>query len=374
VDNLWQVGVLFSQSGVSAPYGISQLRGTLLAIVEINEAGGILGQQLTPIIYDPKSDPNLYSALANRLLMDDGVNIIFGCTASFSRKIVLPWLEKRDALLWYPTSYEGFDYSPNIIYTGAAPNQLHVDLVDYLFKIRRKRYYYIGSEYIFPRESSRIFRELVYERGGEVVAEQYVDLNAPKDLFPYIISDIKRHKPDIIFSAIVGPATPFLYDAYWQAGLDPERIPIASLTTNESDLMMMEQEPLPGHVTASPYFGTIDSPENQAFVERFKQRYHADVPVDACAETAYFQVLLFARALERAERMDAELIRKAVLGIEVQAPQGPVTIDPDNNHTYLWPRIGVVSEGRRFRVVQSSQLPVKPDPYLADYIGMGMSV
>jgi branched-chain amino acid transport system substrate-binding protein len=372
VATAWQVGVLFSQSGFSGPYGVSQLRGTLLAIEEINQAGGILGRQLAPIIYDPKSDPRLYSDLANKLLMDDGVSIIFGCTASFSRKVVLPWLEKRNALLWYPTGYEGFDYSPNIIYTGPAPNQLHVDLVEYLFQNYGKKYYCIGSDYVFPRESNRILRELVRERGGEVVAERYIDLSASKDALRFIVSDIKRYDPDIIFSTIVGTATSFLYDAYAQGGLDPERVPIASLTTNEANLMMMKQEPLPGHVTASPYFETIESQVNKVFVERFKRRYGEHVPADTCVEAAYFQVMLFAMALERAEQMDTQLIRRAVLGIEVQAPQGPVMIDADNNHTYLWPRIAVTSRDRKFRVVKSSMLPMKPDPYLSDYIGMSM--
>jgi ABC-type branched-subunit amino acid transport system substrate-binding protein len=362
----WQVGILFSQTGYSRHYGASQLRGTLLALQHINDAGGVLGRPIHPIIYDPKSDAQLYSELANKLLMDNGTNMIFGCTASFSRKAVLPWLEMRNALLWYPTCYEGFEYSPNIIYSGASPNQLHLDLIEFLLSRFGKRYYCIGSNYIFPRESNRTIRDLLGERGGEVVAERYVPLDAEKESFRFVISDIKRHNPDVIFSTIVGPSTRFLYDSYQDAGFDPERMPIASLTTNEFDLTTMVAEPLPGHVIAAPYFDAIESEANERFLRSFKARFGQEVPADACAEAAYFQVLLFAAALEKAEEMDAQLIRSAVFEVEVDAPQGRVRIDADNNHAYLWPRIALTAPGRKLQIVKSAAVPVKPDPYLID--------
>ena len=133
-DQPWRVGILFSQTGTTAIIEESQLKGTLLAIDEINTSGGINGRELVPIVYDPQSDDQRFALLAEKLLIEDGVTTIFGCYRSSSRKAVLPIVERRNGLLWYPTLYEGFEYSPNIIYTGASPNQNAVVLADYLLR------------------------------------------------------------------------------------------------------------------------------------------------------------------------------------------------------------------------------------------------
>jgi ABC-type branched-subunit amino acid transport system substrate-binding protein len=100
----------------------TQLRATLLALDEINRFGGVNGHEIVLVIYDPQSDAQTYARCAKRLMIEDGVTMIFGCYTSSSRKAVLPVVERLNGLLWYPTPYEGFEFSSNIIYTGAAPN------------------------------------------------------------------------------------------------------------------------------------------------------------------------------------------------------------------------------------------------------------
>jgi urea transport system substrate-binding protein len=75
----WRVGVLFSRTGPMSIIEETQLRGTLLAIEEINERGGIDGRELVPIIYDPASEDELYAHLARKLLTEHGITNIFGC-------------------------------------------------------------------------------------------------------------------------------------------------------------------------------------------------------------------------------------------------------------------------------------------------------
>src|SRR5262245_14478852 len=235
----WRVGVLFSHTGVTAVIEETQLRGTLLAIEEINAAGGVNDRELVPLIYDPGSQNEQFARLADRLLCEDGVSMIFGCYTSSSRKAVLPIVERRNGLLWYPTLYEGFEYSPNIIYTGAAPNQNSVELVDYLLEHHGSRFYLIGSDYIYPRESNRIMRELLRQRRGEVVGEHYLDLGARPSEFRLLMRDLRNSRPDVIFSTVVGRATAYLYQAYSDAGFDPQVMPIASLTTSEAEIRLM---------------------------------------------------------------------------------------------------------------------------------------
>jgi branched-chain amino acid transport system substrate-binding protein len=156
----WKVGVLFSQSGVTAAIETTQLNATLLAIETINAAGGIRGRPIEPVIYDPASDPKQFHALAERLLGKDRVRLIFGCYMSSTRKAVLPVVEAHSGLLLYPTLYEGFEYSANCIYTGAAPNQNSLPLARYLFDRYGSRMLLVGSNYVYPYESNRVFAHL----------------------------------------------------------------------------------------------------------------------------------------------------------------------------------------------------------------------
>ena len=130
----WRVGVLFSRSGATSVTESEHFFGTALAIEEINAAGGVLDRPLVPTAYDPKGDSDEYRRLATKLLIDDEINVIFGCSRSSSRKAVLPVVERNNALLWYCSFYEGFEYSPNVIYTGAVPNQNSVQLAAYLLQ------------------------------------------------------------------------------------------------------------------------------------------------------------------------------------------------------------------------------------------------
>src|SRR6185312_3708337 len=247
----WRVGVLFSHTGVTAVIEETQLRGTLLAIEEINAAGGVNDRELVPLIYDPGSLDERFARLADRLLCEDGVSTIFGCYTSSSRKAVLPIVERRNGLLWYPTLYEGFEYSPNIIYTGAAPNQNSVELAEFLLETYGRRFYLIGSDYIYPRESNRIIRELLRQRGGVIVAERYLDLRAQPLDFKALMRDVRELRPDVIFSTVVGEATAYFYQAYAEAGFDPHVMPIASLTTSEAEVKLMGADVGCGHVTAA---------------------------------------------------------------------------------------------------------------------------
>ena len=90
-----------------------------------------------------------------------------------------------------------------------------------------------------------------------------------------------------------------------------------------------------------------------------------------CLEAAYFQVHIFAKAVERTNTMETEILRPTVLGSEFDAPQGRVAVNPACGHTDLWTRIGRANLRGQFDLVYESRSPVSADPYL---IGYGRSV
>jgi len=359
----WRVGVLFSQTGVTSAVERTQLQATLLAIEEINAAGGVLDQPIEPVLYDPASDPKRFRALAERLLGADGVRLVFGCYMSSTRKAVLPVIESLRGLLFYPTLYEGFEYSRHCIYTGAAPNQNSLPLARFLIEHYGNRFLLIGSNYVYPYESNRVMADLVRQSRGKIVNEIYVPLNAERADFGRVIQEIRKTSPDVIFSTVVGKGTATFYEAYRAAGFDPIRQPIASLTTSEAEVAEMSAEAAEGHITAAPFFETLGTATARRFVTAYKARYGQDAPVPAAAEAAYFQVHLAAAAIARAGSADPERVLPELSEIEYAAPQGRVRIDRENNHTYLWPRVARLDARGRFQIVWNPGVRVRPDPY-----------
>ena len=362
-----RVGVLYSQTGVTSTIGKSQLQGTLLAIDEINEAGGLDGREIVPVAYDAQSTPAVYAQLAERLIIADKVNVILGCYMSSSRKAVLPLVEKWNKLLFYPTLYEGFEFSNNIIYTGAAPNQNSVQLAEFMTANFGARVYLIGSDYIYPYESNRIMSELVLQRqNSEKVGERYVALDATEEDFRPIIEEIRNLRPDFIFSTVVGDSAACLYRAYADAGFDPKTMPIGSLTTSEAEISQMDGAGT-GHFTSAPYFQSIQSDTNFRCLERLRRRFGEDCVPNLCWEAAYFQTHVFANAFAQAGTDELAQLVPHVLGSEFEAPQGRIRIDPTNHHTCLYPRIGVVNSRGQFTIVREATRAVHPDPYMVTH-------
>ena len=363
-----KVGVLFSEKGVTSMIGRSQFQGTLLAVEEINEGGGIDGRELVPISYDAQSSPPLYASLAEQLIIQDKVNVIFGCYMSSSRKAVLPIVEKWNKLLFYPTLYEGFEFSNNIIYTGAAPNQNSVQLAEFMTSNFGASVYLVGSNYIYPYESNRIMRDLVLQRpNSRIMGEQYVPLNATQKDFTPIMKDIRDKCPDFIFSTIVGDSTVNLYHAYAESGFSAMTMPIASLTTSESEISHMGVEFATGHITAATYFQSINSVINTKFIKNLYKKYNEECISNTYVEAAYFQMHMYANAYRQAGSDQIEQIKPSLLGSEFIAPQGRVRINPTNHHTSLYPRIGIANSKGQFTIVREANRPVEPDPYLVTH-------
>jgi len=171
-----KVGILHSLSGTMSISEVTVKDSTLMAIEEINAAGGVLGKQIEPIIEDGASDWPTFAEKAAKLLLEDQVAVVFGCWTSASRKAVKPVFEENNGLLFYPVQYEGLEQSPNIFYTGATTNQQIVPAVEYLLEEGKTKMFLLGSDYVFPRTSNTIIRAQLDAAGAEVVGEEYVPL------------------------------------------------------------------------------------------------------------------------------------------------------------------------------------------------------
>jgi urea transport system substrate-binding protein len=160
------VGVLHSFSGTMAISERAVAEATLLAIEEINAAGGLLGRTVEPVVADGRSEPSSFAAEAQRLITEAQVQVILGCWTTASRKSVKSVVERHRHLLFYPIQYEGLETSPRIVYTGSAPNQQILPGVKWAFDHLGKRFFLVGSDYVFPHTANTIIKDQLAALGG----------------------------------------------------------------------------------------------------------------------------------------------------------------------------------------------------------------
>lgn len=356
-----KVGILHSLTGTMAISEKSVVDATVMAIEEINAAGGVVGRKLQPVIVDGRSDWPTFAAEAERLIVDEKVSVVFGCWTSASRKTVKPVFEKHGHLLFYPVQYEGLEQSPNIIYTGAAPNQQIIPAVKWCFDNIGKRVFLVGSDYVFPRTANAIIKEQVSALRGELLGEEYVPLGSVE--VDAIAARIAELRPDVVLNSVNGDSNVALFRALRAAGVTPDRTPTLSFSIAEDELRSMGVRDMVGDYAAWNYFQSVASPENETFVKSFKARYGADRVTDDPMEAAYFGVKLWAQAVEDAGTPEVARVREKVAKQSCKAPGGIVYVDVETQHTWKVVRIGKIRSDGQFDVVWSSERPVRPVPY-----------
>ena len=340
--------------------------GACLAIEEVN-ADPRFDFRLEAIPVNPGGRVEEYVHGAQRLLVEERVTHVIGCYTSSSRKEVLPCFEKYDGLLWYPSHYEGFESSENVIYTGAAPNQHIVPLTNYLLRGHGKTAFCVGSNYVWAWENNRILREAILAKGGKILGERYFKVGETE--FRSVIQQIINQRPSFIFNTLIGISSYAFFRQLRQAaqssGIDqPRTLPVASCSLSEPELVEIGPDACDGHITSSVYFESINNERNKAFVHRYRSRFPDAGPTSADAEASYIAVNLLARAIQHAGQSDMKSVLAALSYVAMNAPQGKVQIDSENRHCYLTPRIGISNADCGFDIIYEAPYPVRPDPYL----------
>ena len=265
-----QVGVLFSLTGGLSIIEKSLADATLMAISEINASGGVKGMKIEAIVEDGASDPKTYNEKASKLVIQDRVPTVFGSYTSASRKAVLPVFEKRNNLYFYPTYYEGFECSKNVVYTGAVPNQQLSNFIPWIIKtLGKKKFFIVGSNYIYPREMAKVSKILIEESGGEWIADEYLELGDSE--WGSMVNKIKSSGCDVVLSNVVGDSVVAFYREFKNQGLTHDKLPICATVTSEIEIAAMGAEYAVGSFTSFPYFQAIDTDINKAFVERYRK-------------------------------------------------------------------------------------------------------
>lgn len=361
-----KVGLLHSLTGSMAISEKSVRDAEVLAIKEINAAGGVNGKQIEYVEEDGASEPSTFATKAEKLIDSEGVSTIFGCWTSSSRKAVKPIVEEYGSLLWYPVQYEGMESSSNIVYTGAAPNQQIVPAIDYLLDQGYKKFFLLGSDYVFPRTANMIINAQLEAKGAKAVGEEYADMDQTD--FAAIISKIEAAKPDVIINTLNGTGNVSFFKQMSEKNYTSSDYMTMSFSIAEEEVATIGADILKGHMVSWNYYQTTDTEKNKEFVKAYKDAYGENRVTSDPAEAAYDAVYLWKAACEKADSFEPEDVIKAVESGEISfdAPEGTVTIQGDNHHLVKPVRIGQVGDDGLINEIYATD-PVAPDPYLSTY-------
>ncbi|MEO6339080.1 MAG: urea ABC transporter substrate-binding protein [Caulobacteraceae bacterium] len=356
-----KVGVLQSLSGTMAISEVTVKNASMLAIDEINAGGGVMGKQVAAVVEDGASDPAIFAQKASKLIDSDKVVTVFGGWTSASRKAMLPVFEKGKNLLWYPVQFEGNECSPNIMYSGAQPNQQMLPALDWAKEKGYKTYFLVGSDYVFPRTANLIATKHIVGDGMKVVGEEYQALGGTD--FSGVIAKIKAAKPAVIFNTLNGDSNVAFFKQMAAAGMTPDKIPVMSFSIGEQEAMAMGPALVKGSYAAWNYFQTVDSPENTKFIAAYKAKYGADAVVTDPMIHGYVDVYLWKAAVEKAGDFDPAKVRAAAVTLDdVDTPLGKVKFH-ENNSLVQTAYIGEADEKGQFKILWTSKGAIIPEPY-----------
>jgi branched-chain amino acid transport system substrate-binding protein len=336
----------------------------MMAVDEINEQRGL---RLIAEVRDPAGSTERYADLTRDIVSSSGARHIIGCTTSWSRKEVIPVLEKSGTLLWYPCPYEGFECHEQVIYLGACPNQHVLPLLEFILPRFGSNGYLVGSNYIWGWETSRIARDIIEHSGGNVAGERYVPLGDTD--IARIIEEIRVKRPDFVLNTLIGPSSYAFLRAYHDLGhadadFSSDIRPVISCNFAESEAAELGAV-VAGQYVIAPYFQSLRTPETHSFLMTARRLSAGFPDLSAFFAQAYAAVHMLAAAIVRAGTDAPGAVSAAAMEADIMAPFGPVRLDRATSHTILTPRIGRANGAGGFDVVSESAAPIVPDPYLA---------
>ena len=364
-----KVGILHSLSGTMA-ISETALKDTMLMLIEKqNEAGGVLGRQLEPVVVDPASNWPLFAEKARELLEKEKVDVIFGNWTSVSRKSVLPVVEELNGLLFYPVQYEGEESSENVFYTGAAPNQQAIPAVDYLMNdLGVERWVLAGTDYVYPRTTNKILETYLKDKGvaaGDIMIN-YTPFGHSD--WQTIVSDIKKFgsagKKTAVVSTINGDANVPFYRELGNQGISATDIPVVAFSVGEQELSGIDTAPLVGHLAAWNYFMSVDNDANYDFIDAWVAYKDDDAAVtNDPMEAHYIGFNMYVEAVKKAGTTDVDEVKDAIIGVSVPNLTGGYATMMPNHHITKPVLIGEIQDNGQFSVVWETPSTVAGDAW-----------
>ena len=335
-----KVGLISPLTGAWTVYGKAHSAGFELAVDEINATGGVLGRKIDVIVADSKTEPRIVVEQANRLIREDGVDFLAGTFSSAERNAAGPVVAAANKVLLYPTFYEGQEqkYYPgvcdkNIFMFGPEPTQQVWPHMEYMTKHFGKKFFMIGSDYVWPRVTNEFTKEKLKELGGEVVGELYIPFNTPQ--YDSALRQIREAKPNIIFHTLTGSDTVNFRKQFVAAGMNKD-FPLWTVDDEEVVTSGLGPDVSAGTYVSFDYFMSIKNPNNEAFLKRFRAKFGKDALMNTVGVAMYNAAQMAALAIKKTGNVTTDGLRDGLKDFTYdEAPQGTVKMRALDNQMVL---------------------------------------
>ena len=329
-NNEIRVGEYGSLTGSTATFGKSTHEGIVIAVEEINAAGGIKGKKIRLFTEDDQSKPEEAANAVTKLISQNNVSVILGEVASSRSLAAAPICQQNGVPMITPSSTnpkvtEVGDHIFRVCLLDSFQGKAVAAFVVQELKFRRgailidvKNDYSVGL--------AQFFRENFESLGGRIVASpSYSEGDSD---FRSQLTAVKAQNPQFIF-------VPGYYTEAGQIALQARdlgmRMPIIGSDGWESPkLLEIGGRALEGAYYSNHYYAEDPSPAVQAFVQKYQQKFGA-VP-DSLAALAYDAAKVMAEAMARTANLEKKEIRDQIAATSgFQGVTGNITIGPDRN-------------------------------------------
>jgi urea transport system substrate-binding protein len=347
------VGSLLDATGPINIYGLPMIDAARMAIDDINEKGGVLGRPLKLIEYDTQSTNDMYVQYATELAVKHKAAVIMGGITSASREAIRPTvIDRFKVLYFYNEQYEGGVADKLTFCTGVVPEQQLGTLVPWMVKKYGPKIYTVAADYNYGWISAGWVKTYAKKFGAEVVGQEFIPLEISE--FSTTLAKIQAAKPNWICSCLVGGNHIAFYRQWAAMGLKktlPCGGPTVCLSAEQVVLSPDEGE---GLLATYPYFQELDNPENKKFVTMWHKRYGANYPyITDSSNVVWTGWHLWAMAVKKAGSLKNEKVIAALeSGLEFDAPEGKVRLDPKTHHVSHSVYLGQVNRKHGFDIIE----------------------
>ena len=334
-----KVGVLSPLSGPWTVYGKAHSRGFKLAIDEVNQNGGVTDSDVEVIVEDTKTDPKTVTEKARKLVKQDNVDVLAGTFSSASRNAAAPVAQSSNTVLLYPTFYEGQDQrnypgvcNDLIFMFGIIPSQQVWPWMDHMTAEHGKRFYMVGSDYVWPRQTNERVAAKLNELGGRVVGEEYIPLGTSD--FGSVLSRISNSNADIVFGTLTGTDTIAFAKQFYSRGMQNN---YTYWTVDDEEFATKGKGPQAskGTYVSFDYFYTIETKENTQFIQKVKKKYGKGAGMDTVGAAMYNAGHMFAKAANKAGSVKTDDLISGLEGSSFTGPQGDIKIRAKDHQAVL---------------------------------------
>ena len=319
-----KIAVMLPQSGPAGLFGPSTKACAELAAETINARGGVLGRKIELLFGDAGLAPAEASQAALKLWKGSGAAAVIGMHDSAVRG-ALVGLFKGQVPYFFTPVYEGGECAKGTYVNGETPQQQLQPVIPWIASERKpKKWYLIGNDYLWGRNTNAAGKGYILATGAQVVGDEYLPFTV--DNFDASLARIRDSGADAVLVSLVGGASVTFNKAFASFGLADKALRLGTLL-EENTLAGIGAANAKNLYSSAGYFANITTPAAKAFAEAYAKRFGPQAPaLNGLAESAYEGFLMLEAMAKKAGSLAVAKLDAASEGASYNGPRGAVTM------------------------------------------------